>query len=147
MFGVAFALPLLVLPIAASPLSRPWMFALATLPVPLAVAVAMFQRRLYDVQLAVSRTLTYVALSAVLAGIYALVVVGVGVLLQDRGAAVAAAGRRGRGGGRLRAAPRDAPGRRQPDDLRPMVEPRRRCSPTRADGSRTPPTHPACSSR
>lgn len=86
-FGVAFALPLLVLPIAASPLSRPWMFALATLPVPLAVAVAMFQRRLYDVQLAVSRTLTYVALSAVLAGIYALVVLGVGVLLQDRGAA------------------------------------------------------------
>ena len=46
----------------------------------------MFQRRLYDVQLAVSRTLTYVALSAVLAGVYALVVVGVGVLLQDRGA-------------------------------------------------------------
>ena len=62
------------------------MFALSALPVPVAVAVAMFQRRLYDVQLAASRTLTYVALSAVLAGVYALVVVGVGVMLQDRGA-------------------------------------------------------------
>ena len=62
------------------------MFALSALPVPVAVAVAMFQRRLYDVQLVASRTLTYVALSAVLAGVYAMVVVGVGVMLQDRGA-------------------------------------------------------------
>ena len=85
-FGIAFALPLLVLVLAATPASRPWMFALSTLPVPIAVAVAMFQRRLYDVQLAVTRTLTYVALSAVLAGLYALVVVGAGVMLQDRGA-------------------------------------------------------------
>ena len=85
-FGIAFALPLLVLPLAATPAARPWMFALSTIPVPVAVAVAMFQRRLYDVQLAASRTLTYVALSAVLAGVYALVVVGAGVMLQDRGA-------------------------------------------------------------
>jgi signal transduction histidine kinase len=85
-FGIAFALPLLVLVLAATPASRPWMFALSTLPVPVAVAVAMFQQRLYDVQLAVTRTLTYVALSAVLAGLYALVVVGAGVMLQDRGA-------------------------------------------------------------
>lgn len=86
-FGVGFALPLLVLAVAASPASRPWMFALATLPVPVAVGVAMFQRRLYDVQLAVSRTLTYVALSAVLAGLYALVVGGAGLVLQSSGAA------------------------------------------------------------
>ena len=85
-FGIAFALPLLVLPLAALPASRPWMFALSALPVPVAVAVAMFQRRLYDVQLAASRTLTYVTLSAVLAGVYALIVVGVGVMLQDSGA-------------------------------------------------------------
>ena len=85
-FGIAFALPLLVLPLAGTPASRPWMFALSALPVPVAVAVAMFQRRLYDVQLVASRTLTYVALSALLAGVYAMVVVGVGVMLQDRGA-------------------------------------------------------------
>ena len=85
-FGIAFALPLLMLPLVATPWARPWMFALVTLPVPVAVAVAMFQRRLYDVQLAANRTLTYLALSAVLAGVYALVVVGVGVMLRDRGA-------------------------------------------------------------
>ncbi len=86
-FGIAFALPLLVLPLAATPASRPWMFALSALPVPVAVAVAMFQKRLYDVQSAANHTLTYVTLSAVLAGVYAIVVVGVGVMLQDSGAA------------------------------------------------------------
>lgn len=85
LFGIAFALPLLLLPLVASPWAEPWMFALVVVPVPLAIAVAMFQRRLYDVQLAVSRTLTYLALSAVLAGIYALVVGGAGVMLRDRG--------------------------------------------------------------
>lgn len=86
-FGAAFALPLLMLPVVATPLAEPWMFALVTLPVPVAVAVAMFQRRLYDVQLAANRTLTYLALSAVLAGVYALVVGGAGVMLRDQGTA------------------------------------------------------------
>ena len=85
-FGLAFALPLLMLPMVATTWAEPWMFALVTLPVPAAVAVAMFQRRLYDVQLAATRTLTYLSLSAVLAGLYALVVGGAGVLLRDRGA-------------------------------------------------------------
>ncbi len=86
-FGVAFALPLLFLPLVATPLAEPWMFALVTLPVPLAIGVALLQRRLYDLQLAANRTLTYAALSVVLAGVYALVVGGVGVMLDDRGAA------------------------------------------------------------
>ncbi len=84
-FGVSFALPLLVLPLVATPWARPWMFAVASLPVPVAVGVAMLQRRLYDVQQAARRTLTYVALSAVLACVYALIVGGVGVMLLDRG--------------------------------------------------------------
>ncbi len=84
-FGVAFATPLAVLPLVATPWVQPWMFALASLPVPAAVAVAMLQRRLYDVQSAARGTLTFVALSAALAGLYALVVGGVGVVLHDRG--------------------------------------------------------------
>lgn len=86
-FGVAFALPLLFLPLIATPVAEPWMFALITLPVPVAIGIALLQRRLYDLQLAVNRTLTYAALSAVLAGLYALVVGGAGVMLDDRGAA------------------------------------------------------------
>jgi signal transduction histidine kinase len=85
-FGVAFAVPLLLLPFVATPWAQPWMFALVTLPVPAAVAVAMFQRRLYDLQFAANRTLTYVALSVMLAVVYAFVVGGVGVVLHDSGA-------------------------------------------------------------
>jgi signal transduction histidine kinase len=62
------------------------MFALATLPVPVAIGAAILQRRLYDIQLAVNRTLTYTALTVVLAAVYALVVGGVGVVLSDQGA-------------------------------------------------------------
>lgn len=84
-FGVAFALPLVVLPLVATPWAEPWVISLATLPLPVAVGVALLQRRLYDVQLAVSRTVAYVSLSVVLAGVYALVVGGVGAMLRDRG--------------------------------------------------------------
>ncbi len=82
-FGLAFAAPLAVLPLVATPWAEPWMFALATLPVPLVVGVALLQRRLYDVQLAVNRTVTYVALSVVLAATYALVIGGVGAMLRE----------------------------------------------------------------
>ena len=84
-FGAAFAVPLLVLPLVATPWVRPWMFALATLPVPVAVGVAVVQRRLYDIHLAINRTVTYVALSAVLAATYALVIGGVGAMLREGG--------------------------------------------------------------
>lgn len=85
-FAAAFALPLLLLPLMATPWVDPWMFAVVTVPVPIAVAVALLQRRLYDVQLAANRSLTYVALSVALAGLYAVVVGGVGAMLADRGA-------------------------------------------------------------
>ena len=83
---VAFALPLLFLPLIGTDLVAPWMFAVVVIPVPVAAAVAMLQRRLYDVQLALSRTLTWLLLSAVVATLYALTVAGVGALLSQRGA-------------------------------------------------------------
>ena len=86
-FGIAFAVPLLLLPLVATPFAEPWTFALASLPVPVALGVALLQRRLYDLELAASRTVTYVGLSAALAAIYAGVVGGAGVMLDDRGAA------------------------------------------------------------
>ena len=85
-FGIAFALPLVLLPFMPTPWVEPWMFALVTLPIPVAVAVAVLQRRLYDIPLALNKTLTYVLLSAALAVLYAAVVAGVGVMLRDRGA-------------------------------------------------------------
>ena len=85
-FAAAFACPLLLLPLVATPGAAPWMFAMVSLPVPVAVGVALLQRRLYDIQLVVSRTLTYLLLSAAVAALYALTVGGVGVLLRERGA-------------------------------------------------------------
>ena len=83
----AFAAPLVLLPFVPTTFVEPWMFALVSLPVPVAVGVALFQRRLYDVQLVVHRTVSFVALSVAVAGLYAGVVGGVGALLEDRGAA------------------------------------------------------------
>lgn len=85
-FSAAFALPLLLIPTIAAPFTEPWMFGVVTLPVPVAMGIALFQKRLYDVQLVVSRTATYLVLSAAVAGLYAVTVGGVGALLQERGA-------------------------------------------------------------
>ncbi|HET6967091.1 MAG TPA: ATP-binding protein [Ornithinibacter sp.] len=82
-FALAFCLPLVTIPVAATPWARPWMFAAASLPTPVAIGVALLQRRLYDIQLVVSRTLTYVLLSMAVAGLHALTVAGVGAFLRD----------------------------------------------------------------
>jgi signal transduction histidine kinase len=84
--GLAFALPVLFVPVIATPVAAPWMFAVVTLPVPMAVAVAILQRRLYDVQLAATRTLTYLGLSAVVTALYVATVAGVGAVMDERGA-------------------------------------------------------------
>jgi signal transduction histidine kinase len=83
---VAFAAPVLFLPLIATRIVDPWMFAVVVIPVPVSIAVAILQRRLYDVQLAVTRTLTWLGLSSVVALLYALTVGGVGALLSQSGA-------------------------------------------------------------
>ena len=94
-----------------------------------------------------SRTLTYLALSAVLAGVYAMVVVGVGVMLQDRGAswlplaatavvAVAFAPLRDWVQGLVNHA-----------DVRALGGSSHGAWPTPAAGWRTPPTRSPCSTR
>jgi two-component system, NarL family, sensor kinase len=85
-FALAFACPVLLFPVAVADAATPLMFALATLPVPIAIAIAVTQRRLYDVQLAVNRSLTYGLLSLLIAGLYAVVVGGVGAFTRSRGA-------------------------------------------------------------
>lgn len=86
-FAVAFCVPVVMLPVAATSWAEPWMFAAVMLPAPVAIGVALLQRRLYDIQLVVSRTLTYLLLSVSVAVLYALTVALVGSLLQDSDAA------------------------------------------------------------
>jgi two-component system NarL family sensor kinase len=85
-FAAAFALPLTLLPFVATDLVRPWMFAAVVLPVPVLIGVALLQRRLYDIRLVASRSITYVLLSACVAMLYAVTVAGVGALLGLSGA-------------------------------------------------------------
>ena len=84
--ALAFVPPVVFLPLIATDIAQPWLFALVTLPVPVAVAVAVLQRRLYDVQLTVARTLTYAVLSAAVAVVYVVTIAAVGAVLDERGA-------------------------------------------------------------
>ncbi len=86
-FMVAFASPVVLFPLTIANGAEAWMFGVASLPVPVAIAVAVLQRRLYDLQLAVNRSLTYGALSVAIAALYAVVVGGVDAMLRTRGAA------------------------------------------------------------
>ena len=82
----AFAVPALFLPLIGTDLVAPWMFAVVVAPVPVAMATAMLQQRLYDVQLVASRTLTWLALTGAVSLLYAITVAGVGAVLSQRGA-------------------------------------------------------------
>ena len=82
----AAAVPVAVLPLILFGDPGPELFGAAVLPLPAAIGIAVLQHRLYDVQVAVNRTLLSVGLSVALAVVYVLVVAGVGALLQARGA-------------------------------------------------------------
>jgi signal transduction histidine kinase len=85
-FAVAFVLPVSALIASVADAGTPWLFALVSLPLPIAIGVACLQHRLYDLDLVVNRSLTYGGLSVVIAGLYALTVGGVGAMLRNRGA-------------------------------------------------------------
>jgi signal transduction histidine kinase len=87
LLGASFAAPILVLSLSFSDRGGAWMFGVATLPIPIAVVVAIRQQRLYDLTLAVNRSLTYGSLWLLIALMYALIVGGVGATLRSEGAA------------------------------------------------------------
>ena len=85
-FGLAFLPPLVIFVATFAGAAPSWAFGLSTLPLPIAIGVSVLQRRLYDVPLAVNRAITYGTLTVLIALLYALVVGGVGAMLQQEGA-------------------------------------------------------------
>ncbi|MFZ2014140.1 MAG: ATP-binding protein [Nocardioides sp.] len=86
-FAMAFVLPIVVLVLSGIGGASPWLFALVSLPLPVAIGVACLQHRLYDLDLVLNRSLTYAALWLVIAALYALTVGGVGAMMRQQGAA------------------------------------------------------------
>ena len=85
-FALAFVLPVSALVASFNDAGSPWLFALVSVPLPIAIGVACLQHRLYDLDLVVNRSVTYGGLSVVIAGLYALTVGGVGAMLRHRDA-------------------------------------------------------------
>ena len=60
-----------------------WIFGVVILPLPVAIAVAVLSRGLYDLRRAAHRTLLWLAMSGAVIGIYAVVVVAAVTLVPD----------------------------------------------------------------
>lgn len=88
LFVAAAALPIVAVPIVFTVgfNTGPWLFSATVLPLPIAIGFAVLARGLYDLRTAANRTLVWLTLSAVVAGVYALVIAGVGNRLDMRGA-------------------------------------------------------------
>lgn len=85
-FAAAFVPPVLAFAASFNDSAGPWLFGLASIPVPLAIGVAVLQRRLYDLPVVINRSLTYGLLWLLIALLYAVVVGGVGAMVQRRDA-------------------------------------------------------------
>jgi signal transduction histidine kinase len=85
-FSIAICLPALVPLMLVTGGIPPWLFGVSVLPLPIAIAVAVLQNRLYDLHLAVNRTLLWVGLSGAVIAMYVLIIGGVGGILDASGA-------------------------------------------------------------
>ena len=86
LFGGAAVPPVVVAPVVLAGVAGGWLFSVAALPLPFAIGVAVLARGLYDLRTAANRTLVWLTLSAAVVGLYALIIAGLGSLLDAGGA-------------------------------------------------------------
>jgi hypothetical protein len=89
---MVLAVPVLLVAVALeSPILADWTSAIWVMVLPVAVGAAVLRYRLYDLDRIISRTLAYGLLTLLLGGGYALVVLGLGLLLERDSPLVVAA--------------------------------------------------------
>lgn len=86
LLAAAALVALLAPPLSLAGVDADWLFAVSLLPLLVAVGFAVLVRGQYDLSTAANRTLVWVILSAAVIAIYALVIAGVGSLLDVRDA-------------------------------------------------------------
>ena len=85
-FALAFVPPVAALASSAWDAAGPWLFGVASLPLPVAIGLAVLQRRLYDIPLVLHRSLSHGVLWLAIAALYGVTVGGVGTMIGQRGA-------------------------------------------------------------
>lgn len=86
LFFAAVALPVLSVPLSFGVAGvGDWVFGAVALPLPFAIGFAVLARGLYDLRTAANRTLVWVTLSLVIAGLYAVVIAGLGSRIDAGG--------------------------------------------------------------
>jgi hypothetical protein len=84
---IAFALPILLLNVAPGTLydlASNSLFALAVLPIPISIYIAIVRHRLYDIDLLINRALVYGLLTASLAAVYFGLALGLQLIVSHR---------------------------------------------------------------
>jgi signal transduction histidine kinase len=82
LFAWAVGITLIAVPIAFGLGGAGWIFAIAALPLPFAIGIAVLARGLYDLRTAANRSLVWATLSAVVAGSFALLIAGLSSALH-----------------------------------------------------------------
>ena len=82
LYALGVAVVVVVVPLELAGVAGAWLFSAAVLPLPIAIGFAVLARGLYDLRTAANRTLVWLVLSAVVVGLYALVIAGVGAELR-----------------------------------------------------------------
>jgi len=80
-FAIATAIPVVIIPSAFGAGAPSWIFAASLVPLPVAVAVAVFTGGVFDLATVANRSLVWATLSLLVAGVYALVIAGAGSVL------------------------------------------------------------------
>ncbi|MBI1351269.1 MAG: hypothetical protein GC156_09130 [Actinomycetales bacterium] len=85
-FAAAACLPILAVPVVLTTGVGGWLLSAAAIPLPFVIGFVVLAADAYDLQTAANRFLVWLTISAIVVGLYATVIVGVGSRFNEQGA-------------------------------------------------------------